>query len=98
MKHKDGSIRGSFFHTTELPLSERERIEIVRVGERRRVVLCGVKRILQYGEKEMTFRLRGECVAIAGEGLSCTFYADGAVGVMGKVYSLRFLRDAEVGE
>ena len=84
---------GALFDTAELPSWEREKIEIVRSGKGRRILLCGVKKILRYGETEMIFALREERVVISGKCLVCTAYADGAVSVGGTVDALSFFKE-----
>lgn len=80
----------ALFDTADAPSLEREKIEIVRSGRGRRILLCGVKRILRYGEKEMIFALQKEKIVISGSCLVCTAYSDGAISVGGTVESVSF--------
>ncbi len=88
----------SFFHVEEIPLLEREKIEIVRIQKERRVFLCGVRRILQYSDRCMIFLLQRETVIIEGEGLTCVSFTGGAVGVRGHLLSLRFRKEVHEEE
>ena len=93
MKHGFAQKVGKVFEEAELPSWEREKIEIVRSGKGRRILLCGVQKILQYGEAQMVFALRKERVSILGRCLVCTAYADGAVSVGGVVESVVFSKE-----
>lgn len=79
----------------ELPTAEREKIEIVRDGSGRKIVLNGVKRILQYDPLCMIFSLGKECLQIHGMGLDCVFYISGAIGIRGKIQSVVFVAREE---
>lgn len=87
---------GAIWDGEELPSWEREKIEIVRSGKGRRILLCGVKKILRYGEAEMIFALQKERVSITGKCLVCTAYADGAVSVSGNVEAVSFSRESSL--
>lgn len=75
----------------ELPLLEREKIEIVRRGRERQAVLSGVARILQYDPACMIFLRGRNKVEIHGEGLECVFFISGAVGVCGCIRKIIFV-------
>lgn len=96
MKQKAGAGLRALFDVREMPLFEREKIEIVRKGKHRCILLCGVQRILQYDESEMKFALRQESVSVIGKNLICTTYADGAVSVEGDMESIRFHKTEEM--
>lgn len=81
----------------ELPIAEREKIEIVRDGNDRKIVLNGVKRILQYDPLCMIFSLGKERLEIRGTGLDCVFYISGAIGIRGKIQSVVFAMREEKG-
>ena len=93
MSEKKKGRLAALLATSEMPIAERERIEIVRVGRGRRVLLCGVRRILQYSAEKMMFALRQETVSVTGKELTCTAYADGAVSVCGGVQSISFTQE-----
>ena len=76
----------------EMPLATRERIEIIRAGEERQLIVNGVVRILQYGAEEMILALGKEELTIQGERLNCTTYVSGGIGVSGSVERLIFNR------
>ena len=95
MKKNEKKKAHAFFSVREIPLSEREMIEITRVGEERRLVLNGVRRILQYDAACMIFLLRRERLEVHGQGLCCSFFVSGAVGVLGKVTCLCFAEEGK---
>ena len=84
--------KGLALLTGEMPLAMRERIEILRVGEERQLVVNGVVRILQYGSEEMILALGKERLIIQGVDLDCMTYVSGAIGVRGIVTQLIFTR------
>ena len=89
MKDKKGRF-SSFFAVSELPICEREKIEIFRVGKERKVLLSGVRRILLYSETEMRFALQNGRVSVLGQGLTCVGYEERRVAVSGTLLSVSF--------
>lgn len=80
---------------SEMPITERDRMEIVRKGSGHRILLNGVRRILQYGDTEMRFAVRDGRVGIVGQGLCCTAYDAGCVSIDGRVTGVFFLEEGE---
>ncbi|MBQ8175342.1 MAG: YabP/YqfC family sporulation protein [Clostridia bacterium] len=92
---KDREKKRVFSSSGELPITEREKIEIVRVGRDRRIVINGIKRILQYDRSCMAFSLGKERLEIHGEELDCISYISGAIGISGKIRELCFCYEEE---
>lgn len=97
MKKISTARRRSVLPAGDIPLAECEKIELVRVGRERRLLLCGVRRIVAYDAACMTFRLKGECVSVEGGDLRCTTYSGRTVGVQGDVRAIRFTPQKEEG-
>lgn len=79
----------------ELPIGECEKLELVRVGGRRRAVLHGVRRILKYTSCEMRFALKEGSVTVVGSELTCTVYTDRTVEIEGKMQALAFSEEGK---
>lgn len=84
--------KGLALITGEMPIATREKIEIIRMGEERQLIVNGVVRILQYGSEEMILALMKDQLVIRGIELDCTTYVSGAIGVRGRVEQLIFTR------
>lgn len=83
---KRWNLKSKFFTMIgELPIGEREKIEIVRVGGERQLIVNGITRILHYGTDKMILALGKERLEIMGEGLDCMTYVSGAIGIRGQV-------------
>lgn len=96
MKHdKIRTIRSMLTGPIGLPVGENEKIEIVRKGKSRSVLIEGIRRILLYGTDEMAFSMPGGQLVIHGKGLDCISYVSGAIGITGEIASLSF---EEAGE
>lgn len=95
MKKQNWQKRLFSLPSVDLPIGEKEKLEVVRAGKERRVTLNGVKRILQYDPACMRFSYGRQWVEIRGDGLCCTFYINGAVGVCGSVREIVFLGEEE---
>ena len=90
MKRYKGSVNRFFNGLVELSFREAEKIEITGKGVRRKVVLEGVRRILQYGEEEIRLERADGCVAVHGRMLDCVSYVSGAIGISGEIEALVF--------
>lgn len=92
-KHR--SIRQLLSISDGLPIGEKERIEISRTGERRSVLIEGVRRILLYGAEEMVFLMSGELLTVQGRELDCVTYVSGAMGIVGEIRTVSFSKETE---
>jgi hypothetical protein len=89
------SVRQMLSVADGLPIGEKERIEISKTGERRSVLIEGVRRILLYGAEEMVFLMGKELLSIRGKELDCVTYVSGAMGIVGEIDTISFSKETE---
>ena len=92
---KHGGLRSMFFMSDGLPIGEKEKIEIVKKGKYRSVLIEGVRGILLYGTEEMAFSTSDGRVELLGRDMECTNYVSGAVGITGEISTLAFVTEGE---
>ena len=88
---KKWDIRKAIFG--ELPLGERERIEVVLTGNKRLARVHGVRKVLDYSSEKIGLAMKKGRLLIEGKELACITYAGGAIGIEGKVLQISFLED-----
>ncbi len=89
---KDGvkGLRGLFSLPADLPIGEKERIEISKKGSLRTALIEGVHRILLYGAQKMIFSMSDGRIEVDGEALDCATYMSGAICITGEIKGISF--------
>ena len=94
MKKRKREVLSRMF-VSDIPIGERERIEITRRGGVRSILIEGIEGILLYGAEQMIFALKDGRLEIYGRELDCTTYISGAIGITGDILSLSFCEDSK---
>ncbi len=83
-------------HVSELSLADVGRIEVICKKKHEELLLTGVLRILRYGSDQMRFMTKAGVLGIEGSELDCVIYANGSIGLVGRMTSLSLTRGEEI--